>query len=64
MKFDLHQSIPLKNEERRMCMNIESSLSPIEEHASMFFKRTLLRDLNLWPTHSSPKSWHLSFYRI
>ena len=33
VKFNLHESIPLKDKEKSMCMKIESLLSPIEEHA-------------------------------
>ena len=36
VKFDLHQSKPLTDEERRVCMKIESSFSPIKNHAPMF----------------------------
>ena len=35
-KFNLHQSIQLIDEEMRVCMKIESSFSPIREHAPMF----------------------------
>ena len=31
MKFDLHQSKPLMDEERRACKNIENSFSLIEK---------------------------------
>ena len=31
IKFDLHQSIPLTDEERRACMKIESSFSLMKE---------------------------------
>ena len=33
MNFDLYQSIPLTDEERRACMKIESSFSTIKEQA-------------------------------
>ena len=36
MKFDLHQSIPLTDEEMRVCIKIESSFLHIEKHAPMF----------------------------
>ena len=35
MKFDLHQSILLTNEERRVCIKIESSFLPIEKQEPM-----------------------------
>ena len=35
IKFDLHQSIPLTNEERRTCMKIESSFSLMKGQAPM-----------------------------
>ena len=35
MKFDLHQSIQLTNEERRVCIKIESSFFPIEKQEPM-----------------------------
>ena len=35
MKFDLHQSIPLTDEGRRVCMKIESSFSTIKEDTPM-----------------------------
>ena len=42
MEFDLHQSIPLTNEERRACMKIKSSFSPIKENAPMFLQEGAL----------------------
>ena len=42
MKFDLHQSIPLMDEERIACMKIESSFSTIKEDAPMIFQEDTL----------------------
>ena len=54
MKFDLHQSTPLKDEERRACMKIESSLSPIKEHAPILLQEDTLEgfesEANSFPT--------------
>ena len=38
MKFDLHQSIPLMDEERRACMKIQCSFFPIKKHAPIFLQ--------------------------
>ena len=56
MKFDLHQSKPLTDEERRAFMKLKNSFPLIEE------QKTLLKDINLRPTLSPPKSWHLSLH--
>ena len=42
MKFYLHQSIPLTNEERRSCMKIESSFSLIKEDAHKILQQDTL----------------------
>ena len=42
MKFDLHLSKPLKDEERRVCKKLESSFSPIEELAPKFLQEDTL----------------------
>ena len=42
MKFDLHLSKPLKDEERRACKKLESSFSPIEELAPKFLQEDTL----------------------
>ena len=46
VKFNLHQSIQLTNEEKNCCMRRESSLLPFEEQYLRSFKRTLLKDIN------------------
>ena len=38
MKFDLHQSTPLTDEEMRVCTNLESSFLPIEDLAPTFLQ--------------------------
>ena len=53
MKFNRHQSIPLTDEERRACMKIESSLSPIKEHAPMFLQEDAIKGFGL-KTNSFP----------
>ena len=55
MKFDLHQSIPLTDEERIMCMKIKSSLLPIEEHAPMFLQEDTLQGLEFMANSLSTK---------
>ena len=45
MKFDLHQSIPLTDEERWMCMKIESLLQPIEDMANSLSTNELTFEL-------------------
>ena len=47
VKFDLHQSILLTDEERRVCMKIESSFTPIKEHAPMFLQEDTLECFEL-----------------
>ena len=47
MKFDLHQSTPLKDEERRVCMKLERSLFPIKEHTPKFLQEDTLEGLQL-----------------
>ena len=54
MKFDLHQSITLMDEEMRVCIKIESSFLHIEKHAPMFLQEDTLEgfeiDANSFPT--------------
>ena len=47
VKFDLHQSIPLADEVKRMCMRIESLLSPIEEYAPTFIQEETLEGFGI-----------------
>ena len=47
VKFDLHQTMPLTDEERRMCMRIESSLPPFVEHAPILFQEDTLQRFGL-----------------
>ena len=42
VKFDLHQNMPLTDEERQMCMRIESSLPPFVEHTPILFQEDTL----------------------
>ena len=53
VKFDLHPSIPLTDEEMRACMKIESSFSLIKEHAPMFLQEDTLEGFEL-KTNSFP----------
>ena len=46
-KFYLHQSIPLTDGERRACIKIESSFSPIEKNAPMFLQEDTLEGIEL-----------------
>ena len=58
VKFNLDQSKQLTDEEKKFCMWIESSLLPFEEIAPTLLQDDTLKDINLSPTHSPPKSWH------
>ena len=53
VKFDLHQSILLMDEESRACMKIKSSFLPIKEHAPMFLQEDTLEGFEL-NTNSFP----------
>ena len=55
MKFDLHQSKPLTDEEMRVCMKIESLLSHIEKHAPMFLQEDSLKGTKLKTNFFSTK---------
>ena len=46
VKFNLHQSIQLMDEENNYCMLIESSLLPFKSKHLRSFKKTLLKDMN------------------
>ena len=61
VKFNIHQSIQLTDEEKMMCMRIESLFLHFDPRS---FKRKLLKDINLKPTPSPPKSWHLSLHLL
>ena len=54
MKFDLYQITPLTNEEKRACMKLESSFSPIEDLAPTFLQEDTLEgykfESNSFPT--------------
>ena len=54
MKFYLHQSKPLKDEERRECKKIENSFPLIEKQAPMIFQEDTLEgykfEANSFPT--------------
>ena len=54
MKFDLHQSKPLKNEERRTFIKLKSSFAPIEEQAPKILQEETLEgykfEANSFPT--------------
>ena len=56
MKFDLHQRTPLTGEERRAFKKLEGSFHSLRSKHLKSFKRTLLKDINLKPTLSPPKS--------
>ena len=45
MKFDLHPSKPLTDEEKRACKKLESSFSPIEKLAPKFLQEDTLEGL-------------------
>ena len=47
MKFDLHQSIPLTDEEMRACKKIKSSFFPIKENVLMFLQEDALKGFEL-----------------
>ena len=47
MKFDIHQSILLTDEEMRACMKIKSSFSLIKENAPMFLQGDALEGFEL-----------------
>ena len=47
VKFDLHQSILLTDEERKECMKIESSFSPTKEHENMFLQEDTIERFRL-----------------
>ena len=57
MKFDLHQSIPLIDEERRAWMKIKSLFSPIKEHTPRLLQEDTLErfelKINYFPTKES-----------
>ena len=55
VKLDLHKSMPLTDEERRMCMRIESLLLPIEEHAPMFLQEDPLEGFVIMANSPSTK---------
>ena len=54
MKFDLHQSIPLTDKERRACMKIESTFSLMKEQAPTILQVDTLErykfEANSFPT--------------
>ena len=54
MKFDLHQSIPLTDEEKRSCIEIESSFSTIKEDVPKILQEDTLEgykfEANSFPT--------------
>ena len=54
MKLDLHQSIPLMDEKRRTCMEIESSFSTIKEDVPKILQEDTLEryksESNSFPT--------------
>ena len=54
-KFDLLQSMPLTNEQRRMCTGIESLLLPIEEHAPIFLQEYTLEGFEFMANSLSTK---------
>ena len=47
MKFELHQSIPLTDEETRVWMKIKSSFLPIKDHAPIFLQEDTLEGFEL-----------------
>ena len=53
--FDFHQSILLTDEETRACMKIESSFSPIKEHAPLFLQDDTLEGFGLEANSLSTK---------
>ena len=53
LKFNLHQSIQLMDEEKMTCMRIESSLPPFEEQAPKILKEKTLEEYEL-KTNSFP----------
>ena len=63
VKFNLHQSIPITDEQKMICMMIKSSLPPFEELTPTLLQEDTLKDLNLRLNLFPPKSWHLSSYR-
>ena len=62
MKLDLHQRPPLTDEERRAFKKLESSFPLIKEQTPKILQEETLEDINLKPTLSPPKSWHLSLH--
>ena len=55
VKFDLHQNTPLMNEEKRMCMRIESLLPPIEDHTHTFLQECPLKEFEIVANSLSTK---------
>ena len=53
MKFNLHQSIQLIDEEKNCCIQIESSFIPFEEQAPKIFQEDILEGYQL-KTNSFP----------
>ena len=55
MKFNLHQSIPITNEQKMICMRIESSLGPFEELTSTLLQEDTLEGLKFEANYFSTK---------
>ena len=55
IKFNLHQNMPLTNEERKLCMRIESSLPSFVEHAPILFQEDTLERFGLEANSLSTK---------
>ena len=55
VKFYLHQSIPLTDEERKACMKTESSFFPIKELAPMFLQEDTFEGFELEANSLSTK---------
>ena len=49
MKFDLYQNIPLADEEKRACMKLESSFSPIKDLVPTFLQKDTLEGYKFEP---------------
>ena len=55
VKFNLHQSIQLTDEEKNCCMRIESSLQHFKGQAPYFFQEETLEGIKLNANSMSPK---------
>ena len=60
VKFNLHQSIQLMDEEKMTCTQIESLFIHFEEQAPKILQEETLEGYKFEADSSPPKIWHLS----